>query len=123
MYQIKWRKYSWLSNDSSNNSEEDELEIQDETVTKENNNQEKKGVDRKSFLKIKESHEHWETEYLFVFYSAKEKGWLCKKCTEYGEGEYWRTKAVKMWEHPNRTFLKHQESISHVEAMKKWQEC
>ena len=28
-----------------------------------------------------------------------------------------------MWEHPYRKFLKHQESIRHVEATKKRQEC
>ena len=42
---------------------------------------------------------------------------------EYGDGEYCHTKAVKMWEHPNQTFLKQQESLRHVEAMKKQQKC
>ena len=45
-------------NDSSNYSEEDKLEIQDESVTIENNNQERKSVDGRSFLKVIQSHEH-----------------------------------------------------------------
>ena len=49
------------SDDSSNDSQEDELEIQDETGTIENNNQERKSVDGRPFLKIMQSHEHWET--------------------------------------------------------------
>ena len=83
------------SDDSSNDSDKDELEIQDETVTIENN-QERKSVDGRLFLKIMQPHKHWDTGYLFAFYLAKEKGWLCKICTEYGEDEYWCTKAVKM---------------------------
>lgn len=66
------------SDDSSNYSEEDELEIQDKTDTIENNNQERKSVDGRSFLKIIHSVEHLEAGYPFAFYSAKEKGWLCK---------------------------------------------
>ena len=109
------------SDDSSNDSEENELEIQHETITIENNK--KESVDGKSFLKNMQSHEYWETGYPFKFYSTKEKVWLCKICSEYDESEYWYTKAVKVWEHPNRTFLKHQESVRYVEAMKKRQEC
>ena len=54
-------------NDSSNDSEEDKLEIQDESVTIENNNQERKSVDGRSFLKVIQSHEHWETGYSIAF--------------------------------------------------------
>ena len=68
-----------------------------------------------------QSQEHWEIGYLFVFYSVKEKGWLCKICTQNGEGEYWRTKAVKIRERPNRRFVKHQGSVIQVKAMKKQQ--
>ena len=70
-----------------------------------------------------QSQEHWEIGYLFVFYSVKEKGWLCKICTQNGEGEYWRTKAVKIRERPNRRFVKHQASVIQIKAMKKRQEC
>ena len=70
---------------------------------------------------IMQSQEHWEIGYPFVFYSVKEKGWLCKICTENGEGEYWRTKAVKIRERPNRRFVKHQGSVIQVKAMKKQQ--
>lgn len=44
-----------------------------------------------------------------------------KICTENGEGEYWRTKAVKIRERPNRRFVKHQGSVIQVKAMKKQQ--
>ena len=54
-------------NDSSNDSEEDKLETQDESVTIENNNQERKSVDGRSFLKVIQSHEHWETGYSIAF--------------------------------------------------------
>ena len=30
--------------------------------------------------------EKWETAYPFAMYTAKQKGWLCNICAEYGEG-------------------------------------
>ena len=105
------------SDDSSNDSQEDELEIQDETGTIENNNQERKSVDGRPFLKIMQSHEHWETGS----WPKKRSGYV--NMYYWRKYEYWRTKAIKMWKHPYRTFLKHQESIRHVEATKKRQEC
>ena len=46
--------------DSSIDSEKDDLEIQDETVTIENNNQERKSVDGRSFLKTMQSQSYIE---------------------------------------------------------------
>ena len=79
--------------------------------------------DGRSYLQARQAQEHWETEYPFAFFSAKENGWLCKVCLEYGEGAYWRTSAVRLWEHPNRVFLTHQNSKQHSEATKKRHEC
>ena len=50
-------------------------------------------------------------------YSALGVGWLCKTCSECGDGEYWRLKAVKLWEHAKRTFEKHKRSEKHVAAV------
>ena len=49
--------------------------------------------------------EKWETTYPFAIYTAKQKGWICNICAEYGEGtEQWITAAVKLNQHPTRTF-------------------
>lgn len=64
--------------------------------------------------------EKWESRYPFVMYTAKGKGWLCKVCTEYGEGsDHWITQAIKLNQHPTRTFDKHADSEKHKAAIRK----
>ena len=76
-------------------------------------------IDGRSYLREHQTQAKWEEKYEFAIYSASGGGWLCKTCSEYGDGEYWRLKAVKIWEHPIRTFEKHKHSAKHVAANKK----
>ena len=64
-------------------------------------------------------HEYYETKYLFVYFYTKEKGWQCKISTEYSEGEYWHSKAINKWQHPNKIFLQHQKSFEYTETTNK----
>ena len=58
-----------------------------------------------SYFSAHQIQEQWESKFPFA-YSEKERGWLCKVCAEYNEGtEQWKTAAVKLQEHPTRTFL------------------
>ena len=67
--------------------------------------------------------EKWESKFLFAIYLAKERGWLCKVCTEYSEGtEQWKIVIVKLHEHPTSTFLGHENSKKHLNALKKQRE-
>lgn len=79
--------------------------------------------DGRTYQTVMQNHAYWENEFPFAYYSAKDRGWLCKHCTEFGVGEHWRTKGVKLWEHPNRTFVTHENSTKHKEALSKRQEC
>ena len=46
-------------------------------------------------------------------------GWPCKVCCEYGEGDNWRTKAVRLWKHRKRTFETHLHPQRHQNALTK----
>ena len=62
----------------------------------------------------------WKVSFPFVFYSSSIDGWLCKLCSEYGEGDdFWRFRAVKLYEHLNRVFFQHADSLKHKAAEKK----
>ena len=49
----------------------------------------------------------WEQQYDLAIYSASNEGWSSSVCQNYGPGEYWHTKAVKLFEHPKRAFEIH----------------
>ena len=55
----------------------------------------------------------WEQRYDFAIYSASNKGLFCSVCQNYGSGEYWHTKAVKLFERPKRAFETHTKSKQH----------
>ena len=38
-----------------------------------------------NYIMAHQIQEKWETAYHFAIYSAKQKGWLCKVCSEFGE--------------------------------------
>ena len=76
-----------------------------------------------SYFSAHQIHEKWESKFSFAIYSTKERGWFCKVCAEYSEGtEQWKTVAVKLHEHPTRTFWAHEDSKKHVYASKKQRE-
>ena len=53
---------------------------------------------RNTYMAAHQIQEKWEIAYPFAIYSAKQKGWLCKVCSEYGEGtEHWVSLAVKLF--------------------------
>ena len=72
-----------------------------------------------NYLDEHERQAKWERLFPNALYSAKQKGWLCTVCMEYGAGEYWRTIAVKEWEHPKRTFETYFNGKKHSEAAQK----
>ena len=55
----------------------------------------------------------WEQQYDLAIYSASNEGWSSSVCQNYGPGEYWHTKAVKLFEHPKRAFEIHTKSKQH----------
>ena len=76
-----------------------------------------------TLLKVHQTQEKWELQYLFAFYSTSNRGWLCHLCNEYGEGdEYWGSVGVKLHEHPTETFKSYMESKKHTDIKKKNQE-
>ena len=66
-----------------------------------------------SYLTAHEIQAKWEQRYDFPIYSASNKGWFCSVYQNYGSGEYWYTKAVKLFEHPKRAFETHTKSKQH----------
>ena len=69
-----------------------------------------------NYLDEHERQAKWERLFPNALYSAKQKGWLCTVCMEYGAGEYWRTVAAKEWEHPKRTFETHFNGKKHFKV-------
>ena len=62
--------------------------------------------------------EKWETAYPLAIHSVKQEGWLCKVSSEYGEGtKHCITLAVKLNQHPTRTFEGHVQSGKHTNAI------
>ena len=62
--------------------------------------------------------EKWETSYHFAIYSAKQKGWFCKVCSEFSEGtEHWITLVAKLNQHPTRTFEGHVQLRKHTNTI------
>ena len=74
-----------------------------------------------SYLTAHEIQAKWEQRYDFAIYSASNKGWFCSVCQNYGSGEYWCTKAVKLFEHPKRAFQTHAKSKQHKLAQEQKQ--
>ena len=68
---------------------------------------------RSSYLTPHEIQAKWEQRYDFAIYSTSNKVWFCSVCQNYGSSEYWRTKAVKLFGHPKRTFETHAKSKQH----------
>ena len=65
----------------------------------------------------------WETAQSFAIYSAKQKRWLCRVCSEYGEGtKHWITLAVKLDQHQTPTFGGYVQSGKHTNGIQKRQE-
>ena len=76
-----------------------------------------------SYLEAHQIQEKWELHYLFAFYSAAQKGWLCQMCSEYGKGDdYCRNVGAKLHEHPTDTFECHIKSKKDQDSKKKKQE-
>ena len=76
-----------------------------------------------SYLEAHQIQEKWELRYLFAFYSAAQKGWLCQMCSEYGKGDdYCRNVGAKLHEHPTDTFECHIKSKKDQDSKKKKQE-
>ena len=113
--------------DHETSSSEKEYDMSDSEVSSSDSSEEENNIidiedhviDGRSYLREHQTQAKWEEKYEFAIYSASGGGWLCKTCSEYGDGEYWRLKAVKIWEHPIRTFEKHKHSAKHVAANKK----
>ena len=75
---------------------------------------------RPTLLQICQIQTNWVVSFPFAFYSYSKDGWLGKLCSKYGEGDdFWRFKAVKLHEHPNRLFSKDADSLKHKAAEKK----
>ena len=69
-------------------------------------------IDRRSYLVVHQAYRKWENLYLLIHYSAATNSWLSKVCSEYDEGdEYWRTKGVKLLEHPHRSSFNHSNAL------------
>ena len=95
------------SSSEDESSDVDEMEVKDQATP----DSEKGG----SYLLAHQIHEKWETKYPFAYYTAKQNGWLCLICSEYGDGDkYWRTQAVRLHE----TFFRHESCKKHINAMK-----
>ena len=105
--------YTPAEDSSSDESFESISECEDEVAN----------IDGRSYLVVHQAQEKWENLFPFAYYSASKNGWLCKTCSGYGGGDdYWRSKGVKLKEHPRRLFTDHSESKKHLDAIKRRQE-
>ena len=99
--------YTPAEDSSSDESFESISECEDEVAN----------IDGRSYLVVHQAQEKWENLFPFAYYSASKNGWLCKTCSGYGGGDdYWRSKGVKLKEHPRRLFTDHSESKKHLQS-------
>ena len=115
--------YNSSDSEVSSSSDEDlDVDVNEEETSKDEIDREVPNYLNKdnSYFSAHQIQEKWESKFPFTIYLATERGWLCKVCTEYSEGtEMWKAVAVKLYEHPTRTFLGHKNSKKHVNALKK----
>ena len=76
-----------------------------------------------NYIMLHQIQEKRETAYHFAIYSAKQKGCLCKACSEFAEGtENWITLAAKLNQHPTRTLEGHVQLRKHTSTIRTRQE-
>ena len=108
------------SDESLSESENEVADDHDSVIGDSDTDTDQGKIDGRSYLVVHQSHEKWENRFPFAYYSASKKGWLCKVCSNYkGSGdEYWKSKGVRLNEHPSRLFTDHSTSKKHQESIK-----
>ena len=118
--------YNNSDSDVNSSSDEDlDVDLNEEETSKDKIDREVPNylIKGNSYFSAHQIQEKWESKIPFAKHSTKERGQLCKVCAEYREGtEQWKTVAVKQHEHRTRTFLGHENSKRHVNALKKQRE-
>ena len=113
------------SSDSEGNSSSDEdldVDVNEEETSKDEKDRGVPNYLNKDFS-AHQIQEKWESKFPFAIYSTKERGWLCKVCAEYSERtEQRKAVSVELNEHPTRTFLGHENSKKHANALKQQRE-
>ena len=113
--------YNSSDSEVSSSDEDLDLDLNEEETSKNEIDREVSNYMNKenSYFSADQIQEKCESKFPFAIYSAKERGWLCNVSAAYNEGtEQWKTVAVKLHEHPTRTFLGHKNFKKHVNALK-----
>ena len=87
-------------------------ETEDDTDSEENLKK-----DCRNLLAAHQAQAKWEELYPFAFYSASSRQWFCKICQQCGEGMHWVSDAVHFGEHLKRYLERHQNGITHKNAV------